>query len=69
MLALLGTNGAGKSTILRVIAGLGTPGRGVVRHNGRSITFVSPEMRTRLGICMLPGGKGVFNDMASARTS
>lgn len=37
VLALLGTNGAGKSTILRVIAGLGTPSRGVVRQNGRSI--------------------------------
>ena len=34
VLALLGTNGAGKSTILRVIAGLGTPSRGVVRLNG-----------------------------------
>jgi ABC-type branched-subunit amino acid transport system ATPase component/predicted MFS family arabinose efflux permease len=64
VLALLGTNGAGKSTILRVIAGLGTPGRGVVRQSGRSITFVSPEMRSRLGIAMLPGGKGVFNDMS-----
>ena len=58
VLALLGTNGAGKSTILRVIAGLGTPARGVVRHHGRTITYVSPEMRTRLGIRMLPGRQG-----------
>jgi len=63
VLALLGTNGAGKSTILRAIAGLGTPSRGVVRQNGRSITYVSPEQRTRLGIHLLPGGKGVFGDM------
>jgi ABC-type branched-subunit amino acid transport system ATPase component len=63
VLALLGTNGAGKSTILRVIAGLGTPARGVVRQNGRAITYVSPEMRTRLGLRMLPGGKGVFHEM------
>ncbi len=63
VLALLGTNGAGKSTILRVIAGLGTPARGVVRFAGRGITYVSPEMRTRLGIRMLPGGKGVFPDL------
>src|SRR6185312_11147517 len=63
VLALLGTNGAGKSTILRVIAGLGTPSRGVVRQNGRSITYVSPEQRTRLGIHMLAGGHGVFSDM------
>lgn len=64
VLALLGTNGAGKSTILRVIAGLGIPARGAVRLNGRTITFVSPEIRTRLGIRMLPGGKGVFADMS-----
>ena len=64
VLALLGTNGAGKSTILRVIAGLGTPARGVVRHHGRTITYVTPEFRTRLGIRMLPGGKGVFNDLS-----
>jgi len=63
VLALLGTNGAGKSTILRVIAGLGTPSRGVVRQNGRSITYVSPEQRTQLGIHLLPGGRGVFGDM------
>ena len=63
VLALLGTNGAGKSTILRVIAGLGTPSRGVVRQNGRNITYVSPEQRTHLGIHLLPGGKGVFSDM------
>jgi ABC-type branched-subunit amino acid transport system ATPase component len=64
VLALLGTNGAGKSTILRVIAGLGTPARGVVRMDGRSITYVSPEARTKLGIRLLPGGKGVFGDLS-----
>ncbi len=63
VLALLGTNGAGKSTILRVIAGLGTPSRGVVRLDGRNITYVSPEQRTHMGIHLLPGGKGVFSDM------
>jgi ABC-type branched-subunit amino acid transport system ATPase component/predicted MFS family arabinose efflux permease len=58
--ALLGTNGAGKSTILRVISGLEVPERGVVRLNGRNITYVAPEQRARLGIMQLPGGKGVF---------
>lgn len=62
-LALLGTNGAGKSTILRAICGLGTPSRGVVRLNGRTITYVAPEQRGRYGIHLLPGGKGVFPDM------
>jgi ABC-type branched-subunit amino acid transport system ATPase component/predicted MFS family arabinose efflux permease len=63
VLALLGTNGAGKSTILRVIAGLGTPARGVVRLHGRTITFVPPERRAAYGIQLLQGGKGVFADM------
>ncbi len=62
-LALLGTNGAGKSTILRVISGLGMPRRGVVRLNGRTVTYTSPQLRSRLGIQQLPGGNGVFPDM------
>jgi ABC-type branched-subunit amino acid transport system ATPase component/predicted MFS family arabinose efflux permease len=64
VLALLGTNGAGKSTILRVIAGLGTPSRGVVRMDGKTITYVTPEQRAAMGIHMLPGGKGVFPRMS-----
>jgi ABC-type branched-subunit amino acid transport system ATPase component len=63
VLALLGTNGAGKSTILRAIAGLGTPARGVVRLNGRTITYTTPEQRAKLGIRILLGGKGVFPAM------
>lgn len=60
-LALLGTNGAGKSTVLRVISGLAVPERGVVRLNGQNITYVAPETRARqLGIMQLPGGKGTF---------
>jgi ABC-type branched-subunit amino acid transport system ATPase component/predicted MFS family arabinose efflux permease len=62
-LALLGTNGAGKSTILRVISGLEIPQRGVVRLGGRTVTYTSPQLRSRLGIQQLPGGTGVFSDM------
>jgi ABC-type branched-subunit amino acid transport system ATPase component/predicted MFS family arabinose efflux permease len=63
VLALVGTNGAGKSTILRVVAGLGTPARGVVRLNGRTITYTTPEQRVRMGIRTLLGGKGLFPAM------
>jgi ABC-type branched-subunit amino acid transport system ATPase component len=66
VLALLGTNGAGKSTALRVAAGLETPGRGVVRLNGRDITYTTPEQRNGLGIHLLQGGKGVFPQMTVA---
>ena len=64
VLALLGTNGAGKSTILKVITGLETPERGVVRLLGRTITFTAPEQRAGLGIEMLPGGKGVYRALS-----
>jgi ABC-type branched-subunit amino acid transport system ATPase component/predicted MFS family arabinose efflux permease len=63
VLALLGTNGAGKSTALRVAAGLETAARGVVRLNGRDITYTTPEQRSRLGLHLLPGGRGVFGQM------
>jgi ABC-type branched-subunit amino acid transport system ATPase component len=65
--ALLGTNGAGKSTILRVVSGLEVPDRGVVRLNGRNVTYVAPEQRVRLGIVSLPGGKGVFPSLTVAQ--
>ena len=63
-LALLGTNGAGKSTALNVITGLGTPQRGVVRLHGRTITYATPEQRAAMGIHLLPGGRGVFSGLS-----
>jgi ABC-type branched-subunit amino acid transport system ATPase component len=47
-----------------VVTGLVTPERGVVRLNGRTITYTSPEQRARLGIEMLPGGAGVFSSLS-----
>ncbi len=62
-LALLGTNGAGKSTILKSISGLLNPDRGVVRMNGRTITLVDPQYRVALGMMQIPGGEAVFPSM------
>ena len=64
VLALLGTNGAGKSTLLRAISGLGIPDRGVVRLNGRTVTYVDAELRFRHGIVQLRGGAGVFPELS-----
>jgi ABC-type branched-subunit amino acid transport system ATPase component len=61
--ALLGTNGAGKSTIMKAIAGLLMPDRGVVRFNGRTVTLVAPEMRVAMGMVQVPGGEALFNSM------
>ena len=60
VLALLGTNGAGKSTLLRAVSGLAIPDRGVVRLNGRAVTYSDAEARVRAGIVQVPGGKAVF---------
>jgi ABC-type branched-subunit amino acid transport system ATPase component/sugar phosphate permease len=66
IVALLGTNGAGKSTVLRVISGLGLPHRGTVRMNGIDITYMEPQRRVQLGISQVPGGRGVFGPMSVA---
>src|SRR4051794_34510965 len=60
ILALLGTNGAGKSTVLKAITGLVDPVGGVVLYDGRDITHADPQTTARLGIAQMPGGKGVF---------
>jgi ABC-type branched-subunit amino acid transport system ATPase component/predicted MFS family arabinose efflux permease len=66
VLALLGTNGAGKSTLLRAISGLGLADRGVIRLQGRTITFSDPGTRVRLGIVQVPGGKAVYPSLTVA---
>ena len=60
VLALLGTNGAGKSTVLRVMAGLMGAGGGAVHYQGRDISALGPVERVQAGLVMVPGGRGVF---------
>ena len=66
VLALLGTNGAGKSTLLRAVSGLLTPSRGVIRLDGRQVTFTDAPTRVGLGIVQVPGGKAVFPTLTVA---
>jgi len=62
-LALLGTNGAGKSTVLRNICGLEQPGSGTVLYGGTDITGRLAEELVHEGIGMVMGGRGVFPDL------
>ena len=63
VLGLLGTNGAGKSTVLRVLAGLAEPSRGRVVLDGVDVTGVPAEHLCRRGVALVMGGKAVFPDL------
>jgi len=63
ILGLLGTNGAGKSTVLRVLAGLESPSRGTVTFDGRDVTGMPAEKRCTAGVALVMGGKAVFPDL------
>lgn len=64
IVALLGTNGAGKTTILRVISGVMKPALGDVIWNGESIKGMRPPEVLRRGVVQMPGGRGVFPGMS-----
>jgi branched-chain amino acid transport system ATP-binding protein len=60
IVALLGANGAGKTTALRAVSGLVHPLEGAVRFGGRDLRKVSPSARARLGIAHVPDSRGLF---------
>jgi branched-chain amino acid transport system ATP-binding protein len=60
IVALLGANGAGKSSTLRTISGLIKPQSGAIRFNGRPIGGLSPERIVRMGIAHVPEGRRIF---------
>ena len=60
IVALIGANGAGKSTTLRAIAGLLTPRSGTIRFASADITRLPAHERARLGIALVPEGRRVF---------
>ncbi len=63
IVTLIGANGAGKSTTLRMISGLVRPSSGDVLFEGKSITELPPEKITGIGIAHIPEGRRVFPQM------
>jgi len=62
--ALIGANGAGKSSTLKAICGLVPVGSGSVQFEGRDITNASGHAIVRAGITMCPEGRQVFPQMS-----
>jgi branched-chain amino acid transport system ATP-binding protein len=63
IVALIGTNGSGKTTTLRSISGLIQSVEGSIRFNGRDITNLEPHRIVEMGISQVPEGRGVFPDL------
>jgi len=63
IVAVLGANGAGKSSTLRAISGLLRPARGQIEFEGRRIDRLEPEKIVQLGISQVPEGRQIFSEM------
>lgn len=66
VVALLGTNGSGKSTFLRTIAGVLPATGGRILLGGQDVTRAPAGTRVRQGLAMVPGGRGVFPGLTVA---
>ena len=60
VVAVIGRNGVGKSTLMRTLIGLLPPMAGEQRLGGRSIGALAPHLRARRGIGYVPQGRDVF---------
>jgi branched-chain amino acid transport system ATP-binding protein len=63
---LLGANGAGKTSLLRAMAGLHTPSAGRVLLDGEDITGLPAHRLARMGVCLVPEGRQLFAELTVA---
>ncbi|MER5702966.1 ABC transporter ATP-binding protein [Micromonospora rubida] len=63
IVALIGANGAGKSTTMRAISGIRPIATGAIRFNGEDISKLRADLRVRRGLCQAPEGRGIFPGM------
>jgi branched-chain amino acid transport system ATP-binding protein len=65
IVALIGANGAGKSTALRAISGLARLTAGEIRYEGKRIDRLEPERIVARGIAHVPEGRRIFPDLTA----
>ncbi len=63
IITLIGANGAGKSTILRTVAGLVKPKEGVITYNDEDITGLHTNDIVAKGITLVPEGRRIFPNL------
>ena len=63
IVALIGANASGKSTLLDTISGLLHPAKGTIEFEGKEISGLPPYRVVDLGICQVPEGRSIFPDM------
>lgn len=63
IVALVGANGAGKSTFMSAVAGLLPPKSGHIRFDGEEIGSLTPERRARKGLSLVPEDRGILTDL------
>ncbi|MFZ7127471.1 MAG: ABC transporter ATP-binding protein [Desulfobacterales bacterium] len=62
--AVLGSNGAGKSSLMAAITGVLAPRNGDIRFRETSVAGLKPYQITQLGIALVPEGRRVYKDMS-----
>src|ERR671924_2078957 len=60
IVTILGANGAGKTTVLKTVAGVMDPQKGTVTFEGREIQGLDPDRIVRLGLSHVPEGREIF---------
>jgi branched-chain amino acid transport system ATP-binding protein len=64
IVALIGANGAGKSTTMRAISGLRPVSQGTIKFDGHDITKLRADLRVVRGVSQSPEGRGIFPGMS-----